>query len=260
VIKQSSNSCNSSEELDVNLLSNNGDSKIKLAILGAMPEEIEPLLKYYKNYEIIEYAKNRYYLISYRDSKIVVAYSKIGKVNATITAATMIEKFKCEKLLFSGVAGIINEDLKIGDLIVATKLAQHDLDITAFGHPYGYVPEGSVYEEADKDLINIAKSVASEKNIQLKETIIATGDQFICDVAKKEWIKETFYAGAIEMEGAAVALTCNSFDVPFFILRSMTDVADMDATFNFDEFLESSAKISADFMIAMVDKVIDAVK
>jgi len=260
VIKQSSNSCNSSEELEKNFLSSKGESKIKLAVMGAMPEEIEPLLKYYKNYEIIEYAKNKYYLISYRDSKIVVAYSKIGKVNATITATTMIEKFNCEKLLFSGVAGAISENLKIGDLIVATKLAQHDLDITAFGHPYGYVPEGAVYEEADKDLINIAKVVASEKNIQLKETIIATGDQFVCDVAKKEWIEKTFHAGALEMEGAAVALACNSLDTPFFILRSISDAADMDASFNFDEFLESSAKISADFIISMIDKVIDAIK
>ena len=256
MIKQTSNSCNSSDEFGIS----EGDSKIKLAIMGAMPEEIEPLLRYYKNYKIIEYAKNRYYLISYRDSEIVVAYSKIGKVNATITAATMIEKFKCEKLLFSGVAGAVSKSLKIGDLVVATKLAQHDLDITAFGHPYGYVPEGSVYEEADRDLIDIAKSVAKKKKIELKETIIATGDQFICDVVKKEWIKKTFGAGAIEMEGAAVALTCNSLDVPFFILRSISDAADMDASFNFDEFLESSAKISADFIIAMVDRVIDGTK
>ncbi len=230
---------------------------MKLAIMGAMPEEIEPLLKYYKNYETIEYAKNKYYLVSYRDNEIVIAYSKIGKVNATITAATMIEKFACEKLLFSGVAGAIGNDLKIGDLVVATKLAQHDLDISAFGHPYGYVPEGSVYEEADKNLISIAKFVASKKNIPLKETIVATGDQFICDVAKKEWIEKTFHAGALEMEGAAVALTCSALNVPFFILRSISDAADMDASFNFDEFLASSAKISADFIISMIDKVID---
>jgi len=142
-------------------------------------------------------------------------------------------------------------------LVVATKLAQHDLDITAFGHPFGYVPEGSVYEKADEDLINIAKFIAKEKNIPLKETIIATGDQFICDIKKKEWIEKEFHAGALEMEGAAVALTCNSLDIPFFILRSISDAADMDASFNFDEFLESSAKISADFIISMIEKVID---
>ena len=229
---------------------------MKIAIMGAMPEEIEPLLEYFGEYKTIDYAKNRYYTLEYKGHEIVVAYSKIGKVNATITAVTLIEKFGCEKLLFSGVAGAIHDDLKVGDLVIATKLSQHDLDITAFGHPYGFVPEGAVYEDADRDLIDIAKSVASDKNIPIIETIIATGDQFICDLQKKEWIKKTFDAGALEMEGAAVALACNALDVPFFILRSISDAADMDASFSFDEFLESSAKISAQFIISMVDKIV----
>ncbi len=229
---------------------------MKIAIMGAMPEEIEPLLEYFGEYKIIDYAKNRYYTLDYKGHEIVVAYSKIGKVNATITAVTMIEKFGCEKLLFSGVAGAIHDDLNVGDLIIATKLSQHDLDITAFGHPYGFVPEGAVYEDADRDLIDIAKSVASDKNIPIIETTIATGDQFICNQEKKEWIKNTFDAGALEMEGAAVALACNALEVPFFILRSISDAADMDASFSFDEFLESSAKISAQFIISMVDKIV----
>ncbi len=230
---------------------------IKIAIMGAMPEEIEPLLKYYGDYKTVEYAKNKFYHIDYKGHKLVIAYSKIGKVNATITAVTLIEKFGCEKLLFSGVAGAVSDDLKIGDLVVATKLAQHDLDISAFGHPFGFVPEGAVYEETDRGLIDIAKDVAYEKGIDLKETIIATGDQFVCDIDRKKWIEKTFNAGALEMEGSAVALACNALNVPSFILRSISDAADMDASFNFDEFLESSAKISADFITTMVEKIID---
>ena len=226
---------------------------MNIAIMGAMPEEIEPLLKRMDSYEKIDYAKNSYYIASYKGLKLVIAYSKIGKVFASLTAATMIEKFKAEKMIFSGVAGAIDDSLKIGDLITATKLCQHDLDITAFGHPYGYVPEGSVYIEADKELIDIAKKVAFEKNIKLKEGIIATGDQFVADQARKEWIGDTFGATALEMEGASVAVVCDSLDVPFFVLRSISDSADMDAGFNFEEFLESSAKISADFVVGMLD-------
>jgi adenosylhomocysteine/aminodeoxyfutalosine nucleosidase len=233
---------------------------MNIAIMGAMPEEVEPLLEYYKDYETIRYAKNNFYVINYKNHKLVIAYSKIGKVNATITATTMIEKFACEKLLFSGVAGAISCDLQIGDLVIATKLSQHDLDITAFGHPFGYVPEGSVYEEADRELIEIAKEIADEKNILLKEVIIATGDQFVCDVERKTWIEKTFSAGALEMEGSAVALVCNALEVPFFVLRSISDAADMDASFSFDEFMESSAKISANFITSMVDKIIDKSK
>ncbi len=231
---------------------------MKLAIMGAMPEEVEPLLKFFRDYKTIEYANNKYYKLNYKNSEIVIAYSKIGKVNSTITATTMIEKFGCEKLLFSGVAGAVSPALKVGDLVVATKLAQHDLDISAFGHPYGYVPEGAVYEEADTKLIEIAREVASEKSIDLKDGVIVTGDQFVCDVERKEWIAKTFNAVALEMEGASVAVTCNVLNVPFFILRAISDAADMDASFSFDEFLETSAKISADFVIKMIDKIIDA--
>ncbi|NPA81322.1 MAG: 5'-methylthioadenosine/adenosylhomocysteine nucleosidase [Epsilonproteobacteria bacterium] len=231
---------------------------MKIAIMGAMVEEIEPLLEYFKDYETIDYAKNKFYKIAYKNSEIVIAYSKIGKVFATLTAATMIEKFECQKLLFSGVAGAINPSLKIGDLIVGDKLCQHDLDITAFGHPYGYVPEGAVCIDSDKDLKSIAFEVAKEKNIELKSGIIATGDQFIADQKRKEWIKGVFEADALEMEGAAVAVVCDALDIPFFILRAISDAADMDASFDFDEFLKSSAKVSAEFIISMVDKIIEA--
>jgi len=229
---------------------------MKLAIMGAMPEEIEPLLEFFSKYETIKYANNKYYIVKYKDSEIVIAYSKIGKVNSTITASTMIQKFGCEKLLFSGVAGAVCDTLKVGDLVVATKLAQHDLDLSAFGHPYGYVPEGAIFEEADKGLIEIAKSVAKEKDMNLKDGIIVTGDQFVCDEERKNWIVKTFDASALEMEGASVGVTCNALCVPFFILRAISDAADMDASFSFDEFLETSAKISADFIITMVDKIV----
>jgi len=228
---------------------------MKIAIMGAMPEEITPLLERMDSYEKVEFAKNSYYLAKYKELELVIAYSKIGKVFASLTATTMIEKFGAQKLLFSGVAGAINPDLKIGDLIVATKLCQHDLDITAFGHPYGYVPEGSVYVESDAELRNIAHEVAKEMQVKLREGIIATGDQFVADEARKEWIGKTFQADALEMEGASVAVVCDSLDVPFFVLRAISDSADMDAGFNFDAFLESSAKVSADFVVAMLDQM-----
>lgn len=228
---------------------------MKLAIMGAMPEEISPILERIGEYKTTEYAGNKYYEASYNGVDLVIAYSKIGKVFSTLTAATMIEHFGAEKLLFSGVAGAVSPDLKVGDLVVATKLSQHDLDITAFGHPFGYVPEGSVYVDTDKSLIEISKSVAAEMGLHVKEGIIATGDQFVANEERKNWIGETFNADALEMEGGSVAVVCNALNVPFFILRAISDAADMDASFSFDEFLESSAKISADFVMKMVDKI-----
>ncbi|HHO65043.1 MAG TPA: 5'-methylthioadenosine/adenosylhomocysteine nucleosidase [Epsilonproteobacteria bacterium] len=227
----------------------------KIAIMGAMPEEIEPIISKLENLKETKYAANTYYEGTYHGKELVVAYSKIGKVFATLTATSLIEKFGCDVLLFSGVAGAISPELNIGDLIIADGLIQHDLDITAFGHPYGYVPEGEVCILTDAALRDIAKEVAGAKGLKLVEGIIATGDQFVADPERKEWISKTFEADALEMEGAAVAVVCSSLEVPFFILRAISDSADMDASFNFDEFLESSAKISADFILSMVDKI-----
>jgi adenosylhomocysteine/aminodeoxyfutalosine nucleosidase len=228
---------------------------MKIAIMGAMPEEIIPLLEKIGTYAEFNIGLNKYYTAKYNEHDLVIAYSKIGKVFATITATIMIEHFKCEILLFSGVAGGINQELKIGDLIYAKSLVQHDLDITAFGHPYGFVPEGKVFISTNEKLNTIALEVSKEKNIKLKSGVIATGDQFIHNSEKKEWIKQTFKADAIEMEGAAVAVVCDALKVPFFILRAISDEADGNADFDFDTFLESSAKNSAQFLMAMVDRI-----
>ena len=140
---------------------------MKIGILGAMPEEIEPLLKIFKDYEEIQYADNIYYKTTYQGLEIYLAYSRIGKVFSSISAFSLIEHFGCEKILFSGVAGAISETLKIGDLILASKLCQHDLDITAFGHPFGFVPGGEVFIETDKELNALAMQVAKENDIEL---------------------------------------------------------------------------------------------
>ncbi|UTJ05802.1 5'-methylthioadenosine/adenosylhomocysteine nucleosidase [Arcobacter roscoffensis] len=229
----------------------------KIAIMGAMEEEIEPLLAHFDNVNIVEFANNKYYEVSYKGVEIVIAYSKIGKVFASLTAATMIEKFECDTLLFSGVAGGINPKLKIGDLIIADKLCQHDLDITAFGHPNGFVPGGSVFVETSEKLRTIAKDVAKENELNVIEGTIATGDQFVHSSERKDFIESTFKADALEMEGASVAVVCDSLNVPFFVLRAISDSADGGADIDFDEFLKSSAINSANYMIKIVDKLID---
>ncbi len=228
---------------------------MRVAIMGAMPEEIEPILQRVGSYETVEYVQNRYFTCNYGRHTLVIAYSKIGKVFSTLTATTLIEKFGAEVLLFSGVAGGINPELAIGDLIVATKLCQHDLDITAFGHPYGYVPEGAVFIESDAALRRRAVEVARSMGIVLKEGVIATGDQFVASPERKAWIEKTFHADALEMEGTSVAVVCDALEIPFLILRAISDTADMDAGFDFDAFLESSAQISADFIVKMVEQL-----
>ncbi|MDA3079172.1 MULTISPECIES: 5'-methylthioadenosine/adenosylhomocysteine nucleosidase [unclassified Campylobacter] len=227
---------------------------MKIAILGAMPEEIEPLLKEL-NPKKIEFANNKFYFANFANHELIIAYSKIGKVNSALTATLMIEKFGAQKLLFTGVAGALKNGFKIGDLLYATKVVQHDLDITAFGHPYGFVPESPIFVETDENLNKIAVGVAANLGINLKSGIVASGDQFVCDESRKSWIEQTFDASAVEMEGASVAQVCHALHTPFFMLRAISDEAGSKAEFDFDEFMVKSAEISAKFALKMVENL-----
>ena len=225
---------------------------MRVAILGAMPEEIEPLLANLGAKEI-DYANNKFYLAKFANHELIIAYSKIGKVNSTLTATIMIEKFGAEKLIFTGVAGALKTGFKIGDILYATSLVQHDLDITAFGHPHGFVPGSPIFVDTDKALNEIAQHAGANLGLNLKSGIIASGDQFVCDEARKSWIKSEFDASAVEMEGASVAQVCHALGVPFCVIRAISDEAGSKAEFDFDEFMVKSAEISAKFVLKMVE-------
>lgn len=227
---------------------------MKIAILGAMPEEIAPLLEKI-TYKKIDYIGNTFYIAPYKNHELIIAYSKIGKVNSAITSAVMFEKFGAEILLFTGVAGALESELKIGNLLYATKVVQHDLDISAFGHPFGFVPGNQIFVDTDEDLNQKAEEAAKELDVKLIGGIVASGDQFINNQRRKDWIKATFNAAAVEMEGASVGQVCLAFGAPFFMLRAISDEASGGAEFDFDEFMIKSAKISADFIFKMVDKI-----
>lgn len=227
----------------------------KIGVLGAMKEEITPLLEHYKTYETVEYGQNTYYIVKQGDIEIMIANSKIGKVFAALTASTLIQYFNCEMILFTGVAGGINPSLNIGDMIIADKLCQHDLDITAFGHPHGYAPGGKVFVEPSAELITLVKEVAQENNIDLITGTIATGDQFVADSDRKDFIEKTFHADALEMEGAAVAVVCDALNIPYVIIHSISDTANGSADVDFDVFLENAAQNSAKLMLKIIDKL-----
>ena len=226
----------------------------KIAILGAMEIEIQPILDKLDIYETIEYANNKYYLANYQDKELVIAYSKIGKVFSSLTATIMIERFGVEALLFTGVAGGL-QDLKVGDMIAATATVQHDVDVTAFGFPYGKIPISEVEITTSTRLLKQAQNIAKELDLKLHTGVIATGDQFVHCAERKDFVIKEFDAKAIEMEGASVNLICNEMGVASLILRSISDTADGDAPENFDEFAKMAAKRSANFIMRMLSNI-----
>lgn len=226
-----------------------------IGILCAMREELEPILAQVEVLEEVVHGKNKFYKAKFENKDLVLAYSKIGKVNSATTATIMIERFGVKKLLFSGVAGAIDKDLRIGDLIIATKTCQHDVDLTVFGYDPGYIPESEIFYNCDSELNEVARKVSARLGIKLKEGVIASGDQFIHNKERKEWIQKTFNASAIEMEGGAVGCVTWTLNVPFFMLRAISDSAEEGAGVDFDAFLEESSKVSATFLIEMLKDI-----
>ncbi|NLY03693.1 MAG: 5'-methylthioadenosine/adenosylhomocysteine nucleosidase [Campylobacter sp.] len=227
---------------------------MNIAILGAMPEEIDPLLEVFDTQKI-DHANNTFYIAKTDKHNLIIVYSKIGKVNSALTATIVIEKFGAEILLFTGVAGALKEGLKIGDILYASSVVQHDLDITAFGHPHGFVPGSPIFVETDKRLNDIAIKTAKSMDLNICSGIIASGDQFINSKEPKEWIRDTFDASAAEMEGASVAQVCYALNIPFFLMRSISDEASQSAEFDFDKFMIESAKKSANFILKMIENL-----
>ena len=218
-----------------------------LGIIGAMNEEVIQLKEVMNLSEVKEIGGYNFFKGTLFNKEVVLVECGIGKVNAAICSTLLIQEFKVDKILFTGVAGGLNPEINIGDIVVSTNLIEHDFDCTAFGYDYGVIPrmESSTFK-ADESLVELAKKVAEEKfgkNRVFVGTIVS-GDIFVAANEKIKWLRETFKGECTEMEGAAVAHVCYVLKKPFVVIRSISDKANHDANMNFDEFVKLAAQNS----------------
>lgn len=230
----------------------------RIALIGAMDSEIELLKKDIKNIKSEKIGEIEYFQGKLEGKDIVLLKTGVGKVNAAIGANTVIREYKVDKIIFTGVAGAIDNSLNIADIVVSEDLVQHDVDLTAFGRPAGLIPGQETVEfKADEKLKKVAYDSAVKVLGKDKVKIgrIATGDQFIASKDKVNWIGKTFNASAVEMEGAVVAQVAKTYGVPFVVLRAMSDKADGSATMVYEEFeilaADNSAKIVKEMLKSM---------
>ena len=221
---------------------------MKIGIIAAMSEELQAILKN------IEFSSKKKILnIEFAEGKInnkdiVLVESGIGKVNAARTTQILIDKYNVDYVINIGVAGAISENLQIGDVVIGKYLVQHDFDITAFGHDLGYITGVGKEIYSDEYLINLFKSVLDNSNIKGMLGVIASGDIFCNSKELSLKIHDKFLADCVEMEGAAIAQVCFLSNVPFVVLRSISDVVNGTNEVDFDEFLESSSEIIANIL------------
>lgn len=216
----------------------------KLGLMGAMPEEMELIVQSMQSHRQTVQGNRVYYEGTLKGVPVVAVFSRWGKVAAATTATTLIEHFGVQELIFTGVAGGISPDLSVGDIVIAKRLFQHDMDARPLMSRYEIPLTGRISFETDPELSSRMEQAAmkmleyeqlflndlGETGIQFPSVVagdVASGDQFIAATSTKELIREGLPSVlCVEMEGAAVAQVCHDFKIPLALVRVISDTAD----------------------------------
>lgn len=227
-----------------------------LGIIGAMTQEVANLKEQMEEVTIQTRAGMDFYQGKLCGKDVVVVRSGIGKVNAAVCSQILADQYQVDGIINTGIAGSLKNEINIGDIVLSKDTLQHDMDATGFGYPAGQIPqmEVSVFQ-GDVKLIEAAKrcceKVIPEVGVHVGRVV--SGDQFISDKAKKEWLVQTFQGYCTEMEGAAIAQTAYLNQIPFLIIRAISDKADDSAEMDYEEFEAKAIEHSVKLVTAMVE-------
>jgi adenosylhomocysteine nucleosidase len=219
-----------------------------------MDVEIEQLLLGMINTQSKDFYGNQFITGTLANVPIVITKSGVGKVNASISAQTLIREYQVDSVLFIGVAGALHPKLEIGDMIISSSCQEHDLDASTLGFPRGTVPYQSISEyPADSKLVQTALTAATELDgITVRTGKVLSGDQFISDPSLVQYLHTELNGDCVEMEGAAVAHVCYLAHIPYVVIRSMSDRADHEAPVDFVKFTELAAIRSSQLVTSML--------
>ncbi|MDQ0197205.1 5'-methylthioadenosine/S-adenosylhomocysteine nucleosidase [Neobacillus ginsengisoli] len=227
---------------------------MKIAIIGAMEEEVTLLRDNIEERTTETVAECEFTFGKMHGADVILLRSGIGKVNAAMSTTILLEKYKPNCIINTGSAGGYNPSLNVGDAVISTEVRHHDVDVTAFGYEYGQVPQLPAAFLADEKLVSIAEAASKEiEDIQIVKGLIATGDSFMSDPVRVDFVRTKFEnLQAVEMEAAAIAQVAHQFNVPFVIIRSLSDIAGKESDVSFDQFLDKAALHSATLVMKMV--------
>ena len=225
-----------------------------VAIIGAMEQEIALLqsrIAQPQHEKVAHVAITRGTLAG---KPVLLAQSGIGKVNAAITTTILLEKYQAACVINTGSAGGLQGGMKQGDVVGGIQTAHHDADATAFGYAIGQLPQMPARYEADAALVeHAARAAIAFDGAAIHRGLIVSGDQFINHPDKIARIRAHFPdALAVEMEAAAIAQTCYQFARPCVIIRALSDLADGEAEYSFETFLQMAATHSAEMVENLV--------
>ena len=232
-----------------------GTMKTDAGIIAAMEEECEGLISRMSGREETRIGPFTYHTGTLEGRRICLLKCGIGKVNAAVGTAMMIERWNPGYMINTGVAGGFSENLKVGDIVLSDKVIHHDADAVVFGYVPGQIPGMPEHYEGDHALLSHAASLTpADPSVHLIPDLIASGDSFIHRDEQIEQIRKRHPdVAAVEMEAAGIAQACHLFEIPFLIIRSLSDVVgDTDNQLTYDEFLPLAARNSMDMVLKIL--------
>ena len=226
---------------------------VDIGIIGAMEPEVEAIIASLRDGLSETVSGIIFHTGFIGDRRVAVAKCGIGKVFAALCAQTMILKYSPDLIVNTGVGGAIGGGLRCGDVVIADRLCQHDMDTSAIGDPKGLVSGiNMIYFNADGRAVEILLSEGKQLGLAVKSGTVATGDKFIADSEDKRRIATDFSASVCEMEGCAIAQTAFVNGTPFAVVRAISDSADGEATMDYPTFLSIAAANSTKLTLALV--------
>ena len=228
----------------------------RLAIVAAMPQELQTLLDAMPDESRVRRAGRDFWIGHWEGHEVVAVLSGIGKVAAAITATVLLTEFAADRVLFTGVAGALAAPGRVGDVVVADALLQHDLDASPLFPRHEIPGRGIARLPADPALADALHAAAVDVLARprapslliagpqaVHRGLIVSGDRFVSSAAESQALRQALPdALAVEMEGAALAQVCHEFNVPFAVVRTLSDRADDEAHIDFTRFIAEVAR------------------
>lgn len=229
-----------------------------IGIIGAMEDEVAQLKKNMEIEETTEGASLSFCRGKLSGREVVVVRSGIGKVNAAICTQILVDQFHVDVIINTGIAGSLDAEIDIGDIVISTDAVEHDMDASIFGDPIGQIPQMDTFSfPADESLVKLAKEVNEKANPDVHTWIgrVVSGDQFVSSGEKKEQLIRVFDAKCTEMEGAAIAHAAYLNKISCVIIRAISDKADNSAVVDYPAFEAAAIRHSVRLIEALVSEI-----
>lgn len=229
-----------------------------LGIIGAMDEEVAKIKEEMTEVQVTSVAGMDFYEGKISGKEAVVVRSGIGKVNAGMCTQILADRFHVDAVINTGIAGSLRNEINIGDIVISTDTVQHDMDASGFGYKKGQIPRVDTFAFQADEVLGTLALVCNEKvnpDIRAFKGRVVSGDQFISDREKKNWLAEEFGGSCTEMEGAAIGQAAYLNHIPYLVIRAISDKADDSAGMDYAEFEAQAIRHSVNLILEMAGRL-----